>query len=130
MNPVIFFTEVVYPEVTLGQRIDDAATVDSEFSRTPTGTVTFRAYGPDDEDCSGEPAFTYEATLPEGIGGVSTLQSPEPFVPQAVGTYRWTAEYSGDDFYRAATSECNAENGQTLVVEQSATSVTEHGTLP
>ena len=79
-----------------------------------TGTITFNVYGPDDEDCSGEPSFTSEVDV-NGEGDYSS----EEFTPSAAGTYRWTAEYSGDDNNDAVTSACNAENEASVVTEDS-----------
>src|SRR5215212_7038923 len=73
------------PSVTLGEPISDTATLSG--GDNPTGTITFNVYGPDDEDCSGDPAFTSEVDV-NGEGDYSSKE----FVPSAAGTYRWTAE--------------------------------------
>jgi hypothetical protein len=113
--------------VTLGDPISDTATLSSATSDA-TGTITFNVYGPDDEDCSGEPAFTSVVDV-NGNGVYSSDLTPndpsDDFVPGAVGIYRWTAEYSGDDNNEAVTSECNAPNEASLVTEASTTSTTE-----
>jgi hypothetical protein len=85
-------------------------------------------YGPDDEDCSGEPAFTSVVDV-NGNGDYSSDLIPndpsDDFVPGAVGTYRWTADYSGDDNNEAVSSECNAPDEASVVTEQTTTSTTE-----
>ena len=104
--------------VTLGQPISDTATLSG--GDNPTGTITFNVYGPDDEDCSGEPAFTSVVDV-NGNGDYSSDPTPsdlsDDFVPEAAGTYRWTADYSSDDNNDAVTSACNAENEASVVTE-------------
>ncbi len=58
---------------------------------SPTGTVTFSLYGPDDETCAKPPVFTAEVS----VSGAGNYPS-QPFVVTAPGTYRWVASYSGD----------------------------------
>jgi hypothetical protein len=109
--------------VTLGDSISDTATLSGATSDA-TGTITFNVYGPDDEDCSGEPAFTSVVDV-NGNGDYSSDLTPndpsDDFVPDAVGTYRWTAEYSGDDNNEGVLSECNAANEASVVTEASLT---------
>src|SRR5215210_5478537 len=52
-------TTVATPSATLGDPIKDTATL----SGATTGTITFNAYGPDDEDCTSDPAFTSEVDV-------------------------------------------------------------------
>jgi len=113
--------------VTLGDPISDTATLSSATSDA-TGTITFNVYGPDDENCSGEPAFTSVVDV-SGNGDYSSDLTPndlsDDFVPDAVGIYRWTAEYSGDDNNEAVSSDCNAANEASVVTEATTTSTTE-----
>jgi hypothetical protein len=108
---------------TLGDPISDTATL-SGATDDATGTITFNVYGPDDEDCSGEPAFTSVVDV-NGNGVYSSDLTPNDpsgdFVPAAVGTYRWTAEYSGDDNNEAVSSDCNAPNEASVVTEPTTT---------
>jgi hypothetical protein len=108
---------------TRGDPISDTATLSGATSDA-TGTITFNVYGPDDEDCSSEPAFTSVVDV-SGNGVYSsdlTLNDPsDDFVPDAVGTYRWTAEYSGDDNNEGVLSDCNAANEESVVSEASLT---------
>jgi hypothetical protein len=77
----------------------------------PTGTITFRLYGPDDASCSGAPAFT----SPVGVSGNGDYSSGS-FTPPAAGTYRWRATYTGDaDNDSAGPTGCGA-NGETVDV--------------
>jgi hypothetical protein len=95
-------------EAALGDPISDTATLSG--GDNPTGRITFNVYGPDDEDCTSDPAFTSDVAV-NGNGDYSS----DDFVPSAAGTYRWTAEYSGDANNDAVSSECNAENEQSVV---------------
>ncbi len=73
---------------------------------TPTGSIVFGLYGPDNLTCSGDPIYTYTASDITGDGSYST---PLGFTTTAAGTYEWTASYSGDDSNKSATSACGAE---------------------
>lgn len=87
--------------------ISDTATISG--GNSPTGSVTFRVYGPNDATCSGTPAFT---SVNPVVGGVATSN---PFPTAAVGTYRWTASYSGDANNVSVSSPCNAPNESSVV---------------
>jgi hypothetical protein len=76
----------------------------------PTGTITFRAYGPNDPACSMTPAFTTQLV----VVGNGTYHSPF-FEPQQAGTYLWIASYSGDANNAPATTKCG-DAGETLTV--------------
>ena len=91
------------PSVLLGGPVNDTATLSG--GNSPTGTVTFRLYGPNDATCAGPVAFTTSATV-AGNGSYTSAS----FTPSATGTYRWTAAYSGDAKNNAASSPCNASN--------------------
>ena len=73
----------------LGTEIRDVATLSGGFA--PTGTITFRLFGPDDELCAGPPVFT--SVVPVNGNGDYTSG---PFTPPEPGTYFWIAAYSGD----------------------------------
>ena len=75
---------------------------------TPTGTITFRLYGPDDATCPGSAgSFTDTKNVSSGNGAYDS----ENFTPTCwPGTYRWTADYSGDANNSAPSSPCNAAN--------------------
>jgi hypothetical protein len=112
LDPTTLTTTAITPQ-TVGHPIADVATLSGSGLHQPTGTITFNAYGPDDEDCSGEPAFTSVVDV-NGQGEYRSDPTPsdpsDDFVPEAAGTYRWTAEYSGDDNNTPSSSECNAPN--------------------
>jgi hypothetical protein len=71
----------------------------------PTGSITFRLYGPDDATCSHTPVST-SARLVAGNGNYFSAD----FTPTAAGTYRWVVSYSGDDDNEAVRSACGAAN--------------------
>jgi hypothetical protein len=58
----------------------------------PTGTITFRLYGPDDPACTGDPAEQVSAHAT----GPGDWPSPDVRLTQA-GTYYWVADYGGDE---------------------------------
>lgn len=86
---------------------DTASLVDGV---NPTGAITFRLYGPDDATCAGAPA----ATSMTSVAGNGSYPS-DVYTPGATGSYRWTADYSGDGSNFAASSPCNAPNESVTV---------------
>jgi hypothetical protein len=104
-------TEVSPSTVVMGGSVTDSATVTGEVAGpTPTGTVDFRAFGPDDVACAGAPVFT-SLNRPLSGGGATSA----PFSPLQSGTHRFVASYSGDANYQPATGVCN-EPGESVVV--------------
>ncbi|TMC08651.1 MAG: VWA domain-containing protein [Chloroflexi bacterium] len=85
----------------VGTSLSDAATVSGGFD--PTGSVTFELFGPGDPACAGTPVLTSTSALTGGRA-LSTA-----FPSTAVGTYRWTATYSGDANNAIVASRCLAE---------------------
>jgi hypothetical protein len=69
---------------------------------SPTGTITFRAYGPSDGDCSQQPAFTGV----QAVAGNGDYTTDPAYTPASAGTYRWIAAYSGDADNSAVASPC------------------------
>ena len=55
---------------------------------SPTGTITFTLYAPN--------SATVVDTEMATVNGNGTYDTPTGFAPTAVGTYEWTASYSGD----------------------------------
>jgi hypothetical protein len=100
--------------VTLGAAISDTATLSGGLA--PTGTITFKLYGPNDATCTGVAIFTSVVPV-SGNGSYPSLS----FTPTAAGIYRWIANYSGDANNAATTNACNAVNEIVVVAPVGAT---------
>ena len=87
----------------IGTVLNDTATLTGATS--PTGSITFNLYGPNDETCSNEPIYTQTVAL----SGSSATTSPG-FTTTAAGTYEWTASYAGDGNNKPASSGCGDES--------------------
>ncbi len=80
---------------------------------SPGGTVTYRAYGPDDATCAGPAAFTTTASVANGASSSGDLMAPP-------GTWRFVADYSGDANHEAVSGTCN-DPGESVIVAGGAT---------
>lgn len=89
------------PAITLGGRIFDTATLAGGSS--PTGTITFKIYGPNDATCTGSAADTATVTVSKGDGDYPSAL----FSPSVAGTYRFVATYSGDANNNAVSTACS-----------------------
>ena len=96
------------PATTLGNPINDIAILASGYS--PTGSITFKAYGPNDGTCGAAPAFSSTVAVNNGNGNYSS-----GFTPTAVGTYRFVASYSGDVNNNPVTTSCSDPNAAVTV---------------
>jgi PKD repeat protein len=104
------------PGIVLGAgSLGDTATL-AGGQGTPTGTITFKLYGPDDASCTGGAIST--STKP--ISGNGPYSS-DPFTPTAAGTYQWSAEYSGDSDNDGAGGDCGAAGESTVVAKATPT---------
>src|ERR1700680_1930079 len=103
------------PGTTLGGTISDTATLSGGVN--PTGTITFQLFGPNDAACSSAAISTSTVA----VNGNANYSSA-PFVPNAVGVYRWIANYSGDVNNSPVANACNAEN-ESVVVSQAVPGV-------
>ena len=114
----LLITQVFSPSVIVGTALSDIATLSGGAS--PTGTITFNLYGPNNATCAGTAIFTSTATV-TGNGNYGSGS----FTPTATGTYRWIANYSGDPNNLPVTNTCNAlnENAVVTVVPPPATAV-------
>jgi hypothetical protein len=90
---------------TVGTPVTAGATLGKGAS--PAGQITLRAFSPGDVSCTGAPAFSSSVN----VSGNGTYRSA-PFAPTRVGTYRWTATYSGDPNHAPATTGCGAAASQ------------------
>jgi hypothetical protein len=84
---------------TVGQPIEATATI--QGGAIPGGQITFKAFPPGDVNCSGAAAFSSVV----GVSGNGSYRSAA-FAPSRVGTFRWTAAYSGDPNHAPTTSGC------------------------
>jgi hypothetical protein len=99
-----------------GGTIADSGTLAG--ATNPTGTITFKAYGPNDATCAGAAAFTGTASVTaNGSYGSGNLGPP------SAGEYRWTAAYSGDANNEASSSACGAP-GETSGVTKATPTLT------
>ena len=101
--------------VTVDNSISDIATIAGGYS--PTGTVTFTVYGPNDLTCSNPPA----STLTASVGGNGAYSSGS-FTPQAAGAYLWVASYGGDGNNNGASGACG-DAQESVVVAQATPAV-------
>ena len=81
----------------------------------PTGTITFKLFGPNNNDCSGTPASTSAST----VVGNGSYQSGAYTVTQP-GTYRWVVDYSGDDNNKPAGPTTCGDNTETVTITPAA----------
>ena len=100
-------------DTTVGSPIHDSATLAGGFS--PTGSITFRVYGPDDAACA-TPIALYNGTGSSvvSVSGNGNYNSAD-FTPLLPGTYRWIANYGGDTKNTATANGCNAANESVVV---------------
>ncbi len=87
----------------VGDMLKDTAVLSAGYN--PTGSITFKLYPPADDTCTGTPAFS-EAVTVNGNGNYGTAGG---YVAGEVGTWRWTADYSGDTNNDPASSGCQDE---------------------
>jgi hypothetical protein len=76
---------------------------------SPTGSITFDLYGPNDANCSTTPL-----TSRVGVHGNGSYTSGH-FVPTAPGMYQFVASYTGDTQNNAVMSNCSIINEQVSV---------------
>ncbi len=98
--------------VTLGAAVSDNATLSGGgiAPLQPTGTITFNLFGPNDATCAGPIVFTSSPVV-----NFNGPYASGNFIPLAVGTYRWIANYSGDANNAATANACNAANESVIV---------------
>ncbi len=104
--PTPKITTAASPGVALGGAVNDSIVLTGGYK--PTGTVTFRLYGPGDPNCTGAPVFT--STV-----GVTTPTVSGAYRPTAAGTYHWVATYNGDPANNGSSGACG-DPGESVVV--------------
>ncbi len=106
---------VASPAIRLGGPVTDSVAI-SDASH-PTGTLTFKLFGPGDDLCATTPVFVSRVT----VDGTGTYVS-RGYVPGAPGAYRFVVAYSGDRRDVGQTSRCEAES-QVVVVGPAAPTI-------
>lgn len=89
----------VSPVLTVGTSFRDTAMLAG--AHAPTGTVTFRIYGPVASGCA-KPAFANTVA----VTGNGPIQS-DPFVAKRPGRYSFVVSYSGDAANQGTTEACD-----------------------
>ena len=103
-------TQVAATSVLVGATISDTATVTGvSGTPAPTGTVTFRVWGPNDATCTG-PVFAQSTGGLVPASPTSATAGSSPSSVNQPGVYRYTATYSGDANYSPVTAPCGAPN--------------------
>ncbi len=88
---------------SVGAEVFDTATLAGGFN--PTGTITFRLYGPNDDLCANPPIFTSVRPV-TGATDPRIIES-ERFILPAPGIYHFVATYSGDANNPPITTACD-----------------------
>lgn len=96
---------------TAGSAISDSATLTGGSS--PTGAVTFQAFGPNNASCTGSAAYTSVSVTVTGDG---TVNASPTFTPAAAGTYQWVATYSGDANNASVIHACGSAHESSMVM--------------
>jgi hypothetical protein len=96
--------------VTPGGKVHDTATISGGY--TPSGTVTFKLYGPSDTGCTMTPVYTSAAVTVTGDGAYESSE----YAPSVLGSYRWVAVYSGDSNNEAQEGACG-EAGESVTLK-------------
>jgi hypothetical protein len=86
------------------------------------GSITFKAYGPNDATCANAPAFTSSAVL---VSGDADYNSGN-FTPTTAGTYLWVASYTGNSPNTSGpvSTSCGDANESVVVSPKTPTIVT------
>jgi hypothetical protein len=103
--------------VGLGSGFKDSATLAPPAGGpAPTGTISFKVYGPTDPGCAGPVIFNSTNTVvaTPTLSGVYVTSSGGLTPPDA-GTYHVTATYSGDASYGAVGTACGDPANTVLV---------------
>jgi hypothetical protein len=83
--------------------LTDSATVSG--GSNPTGTVTFKLYGPGDAACGTAIFTSADNALTNGAATTASA-----FNATTAGTYNWIATYSGDANNNSASTKCGDES--------------------
>ncbi len=98
--PTLTLATTASSGVAVGGSIHDTATLAGGTS--PTGTITFTLFGPNNATCTGPPIFTAPPVPVVGAGSYDSAS----FTTTGAGLYRWVAAYSGDANNVGITTTC------------------------
>ncbi len=101
-------TGIATSAATVGQAITNTVTLSAGFA--PTGTLTFRAFGPDDPTCAGPPAFERVETVSGNVPYAPEIEFKPP-----PGLYLWMVTYSGDANNASSELPCGSEGQRSAV---------------
>ncbi|MGH9126659.1 MAG: hypothetical protein ACRDZ8_18315, partial [Acidimicrobiales bacterium] len=105
-------TEATPKAVSGNGTITDTATLSEGVN--PTGSITFNLFAPSPtDDCSGQSQATSVVPV-NGNGDYTSL----PFSPTSLGTWHWTATYSGDGTNSSVSTNCDDLGESSLVRTQ------------
>jgi len=93
---------------SVGDLLNDSATLSDGSNFDGQGTITFNLYGPNDPTCDGEPAYTEMVSADHNGSDYST--SNTTVTADTAGTWNWTASFSGDGNNNPASSDCGEES--------------------
>ena len=94
---------------SVGDLLNDSATLSGGSNYDGTGDIKFNLYGPDDPTCEGTPAYT-ETVSPADHNGSDYTTSNTTVTADVAGTWNWTADFSGDSNNNPANSACGDES--------------------
>ncbi|MDQ1417525.1 MAG: hypothetical protein QOF81_3138 [Acidimicrobiaceae bacterium] len=93
------------------------ANVNFSGATNPTGSLTFRLFGPSDPSCVSAPVFTSTVAV------AGTSVNSDRYSTTIAGTYRWEATYSGDAGNGAAGPTPCATSTAAVIVGKAMTNV-------
>ncbi|MCA1692507.1 MAG: hypothetical protein LC733_10025, partial [Actinobacteria bacterium] len=104
---VVVLTTAASSPFPAGTPLMATATISS--GANPTGTITFRLFGPPG-DCFATPLLT----AVKSVSGNGTYTS-DPFVPRFPGRYTWVVSYSGDANHLPVETACGDPSATVIV---------------
>jgi Cu/Zn superoxide dismutase len=106
--------------ISTGQEFfpQDTATISAGAGGLPTGSVSFKLFGPDNPTCDADgPSAVYTETVDLTNGSsASTSNTVFKVTSASASTYKWLVVYSGDATHEGATSACGTEQFTLTIV--------------
>jgi len=110
-------SSVASPSVPAGSDIHDVAVL-SGAAAPVSGTITFRLFGPNDENCAAPAIFTTSVDVSDN----GEHPSP-PFTVERAGTYHWQVSYSGNEENFPAGPTACGESTENVVISRATPSL-------